>query len=167
MKRILITLLILAVWAGIANAAGTCVQATGSPSYVYAKTSVGSQLAAKVVTLTCTHHTDNSLSVALASTIMDELSGWYVYSMKSIPSGVTAPTDATDFEITDADGLSLVGANGTDFIDATSTQKTLGYNTFLTVNEYLSPVASETWTISTTNNAVASAIFTLKIYLAR
>jgi len=63
--------------------------------------------------------------------------------------------------------LSVLGVNGTDFIDSTSAQSTLCFNTFLGVNEYYMPVVSEPLTITVTGNIVDSATFYLTFYLAQ
>lgn len=161
MKRLIITILSLLV-AGNSWAAGTCVESGTNPTYIYH----GNQVAGEVITLLCTHHTDNSLSAAVAASTMAKLSGRYVVGIKSKP-GTTAPTDNTDLSIVDSDSLSLIGVadNGLDFIDATTTKETFFYNATEAVNIYKMPVAGEAWTISTANNAVASATFHLKFYL--
>ena len=162
MKHLIIILSILLA-AVSAQAAGTCVESGTNPTYIY--TAEGYR-AGSIVTLLCTHHTDNSLSAAVAASTMAKLAGKYVFLIKSYP-GTTAPTDATDLSIVDSDGLSLIGVadNGLNFIDATSTKATLFYNATLGTNMYYMPVAGEAWTISTANNAVASATFYLKFYL--
>lgn len=159
-KTILITLFVFI--ASRSFAAGTCAwQSTTDVND-------GVDTVGSVVTLLCTHHTDNSLSVELSSSTMSELAGKYVFAVKSYP-GSTAPTDATDLSIADSDGLSLMGVadNGLNFIDATSTLATMFYNSNLSTNMYWLPIDGEAWTISTANNAVASATFYLKFYLVR
>jgi hypothetical protein len=142
--------------------AGTCVESGTNPTMIFD----GSRPVGSVVTLLCTHHTDNSLSATVAASTMAKLSGKYVFAIKSYP-GTTAPTDGTDLSIVDSDGLSLIGVadNGLNFIDATSTYATTFYNGHMGTNTYWMPVTGEAWTISTANNAVASATFYLKIYL--
>lgn len=139
--------------------AGTCVQTNFKKIENFQHDITG-----YVLTLLCTHHTDATLSVALASGIMRKLGGLYILAIKSYPGSV-APTDATDLSATDSDGLDLLGANGTNFIDATSTLQTRGYNTLLSTDEKILAVDDEIWTIATANNAVNSATFYLKIYL--
>lgn len=165
MKRlitIISALLLACVFAVESRAAGTCVESGTNPTGIYD----GNQLRGEVVTLLCTHHTDNSLSAAVSASTMAKLAGKYVFAVKSYP-GTTAPTDATDLSIVDSDGLSLLGVadNGLNFIDATSTLATTFYNSHIGTNTYWMPVTGETWTISTANNAVASATFYLKFYL--
>jgi len=143
-------------------AAGTCVESgANNPVYIYA----GRDKVGEILTLLCTHHTDNSLSAAVAAATQVKLSGKAVYKIKSFP-GDPAPTDATDLSIVDSDGLSLIGVadNGENFVDATSTLATMFYNATLTASEEVIPVAGETWTIATANNAVASAKFYLRFY---
>jgi hypothetical protein len=118
-----------------------------------------------IMELTCTAHTDATFSAALTAAIMKKISGMSVYSVKCIYDGVTPVTTDSDLEITDSDGLSLLGSNGTNFVDNNSVTETAMYNTFLTANVLRVPIESEVWTLALTNNAVASAVFTLKFYL--
>lgn len=168
MKKILLALALAIFAASSAFAAGT-VEKFGNPYINY--DSRGFPVS-KVVTLKLTHHTDNSLSVPFDSEIMSVLSeAKYVLKLKVIPAGVlaaypgTTTTDAVDLELTDSDGLSLLGANGTNLVDSATTQATYFYNTFLGVPEYGYPIKNETITASTTGNDVASSVFYLKFYL--
>jgi len=161
MKKFIVVLFALLFYGNV-FAAGTCTETDWEVVKDYRGNKVGT-----VLTILCTHHTDNSLSAPLASngdeSAMQKLSGQYIYKIKYIPSS-PAPTDETDLIITDSDGLSLLGANGTNFIDETTKQETLGKNTFLGISTYLWPVYSEIWTISTTGNAVSGSKFYLKFY---
>jgi len=165
MKRIILAILILLAWAGIASAAGTCVESGDNPTRIY-DTSGNISNTGDEILLLCTHHTDNSLSAELSSTIMEKLAGWYSWQVISFPGG-TAPTDDTDLEIseemTDTIGLSLLGSNGTDFIDATTAKETLFYISSIGVNIGRMAVPSRPWTVSTSGNTVASAEFYLLI----
>ena len=163
MKKFLLICVVTLLMPAFSFAAGTCVESgANNPVYIYA----GRDKVGEILTLLCTHHTDKSLSATIAASTMVKLSGKWVFAVKSYP-GTTAPTDATDLSIVDSDGLSLLGVadNGLNFIDATSTLATTFYNAHMATNSYWMPVAGEAWTISTANNAVASATFYLKIYL--
>ena len=112
--------------------------------------------------LLCTAHTDNSLVVTLNDTIMKRMGGSFVLGLNSIP-GATKPTTDSDLEIADSDGVSLLGTNGTDFIDDTDSRATMLYNSKLSINIQPLVVADNNWVVTLSNNAVASAVFTLKI----
>jgi len=146
---------------------GTCVDAgTKAGAYYYGPD--GHKLTGDEVLVLCTHAA-GALSVTLSGTtakeaLMKRLSGWYQWRVISYPAG-TAPTDNTDLEIaetmTATISLSVLGANGTDFIDATTAKETEFYNTFLGVTRYRMFGEAHPLVISTTNNAVASGAFYL------
>lgn len=155
------------LWPSVSLAAdsGTCVDA-GNPAGFYYD---GSELTGDEVLVHCTSAVDKSLSVTLSGTdaknaLMRKLSGWWHWQIVSYP-GATAPTDNTDLEITEqmtaTIGLSLLGAYGTDFIDATTAKETVFYNTFISTPTYRKATMAHPWTISTTGNDVASADFYL------
>ena len=123
----------------------------------------------RVVTCTCTHHTDNSLSVTsdgitgLENGALDS-GEWCLLGVETKPGG-TAPTDATDLTIKNALGADLLGGNGTDLVDATTVaHANAGFTN--SDDEVLFPYPIvDTLTFATATNSVASAIFTLKMYL--
>lgn len=114
-----------------------------------------------IITFLCTAHTDGSLSVTLNTADMADLAGRYILRIKSKPS-TPAPTDNTTLEIVDSDGLSLLGTNGTSFIDATTTKETMMRNAFLGLNVYEPLTSLEPLTLTATGNAVSGAKFHLK-----
>ena len=148
------------LWSSEAFAASTCVDAgTNSPVGMYYKNTV---LTGEEVLLLCTAHTDGTVSVTLSGTtaldaIMTKLAGQYSWQLISFPSTVAdsggpPPTDNADLEITEkmtaTIGLSLLGTNGTDFIDATTAKETVFLNSFLGLNTYRMGTIVRPWTIT-------------------
>jgi len=120
----------------------------------------------RVIDITCTHHTDNSFSVAstaITGLLHGDLDGWRIETVETEPDGGTAPTDGTDLTITDARGVDILDGNGTDLVDATTAE---GTYCAIDGQPYAWPV-SGTLTFATANNAVASAIFTLRLNCLR
>jgi len=126
----------------------------------------------RVLDITCTHHTDNSFSVAstaITGLVHDDaaanfLQGWRIETVEAVPDGTTAPTDGTDLTIKDDTiALDILDGNGTDLIDATTAT---GTYCAIDGQPYAWPV-SGTLTFATANNAVASAIFTLRLNCIR
>lgn len=122
----------------------------------------------RCVTATCTHHTDNSLSDTVSETETGlkhgSLAGWLLDEAWTAP-GTTAPTDATDLTISGTIGsvaVDLLGGAGTDQIDATSHLKFVPLSGG--VNKQV-PIPTGNLTVATANNAVASAIFYLVLWL--
>jgi hypothetical protein len=150
MKRLILLLLFIACSAN-AWGAGTCVIDTTNAD--------GTEVYKNEYTLLCTAHTDNSLAVTLTGTQMSYLDGRYILGITSYPGG-TAPTDASDLAIVDSISRTLMDATdsntGLDFIDATSTIKRYFWGP--NGNEFTQAHVSKPWTITMTNNAVASAI---------
>ena len=169
MKRIFLTILFVLFAVNVFGASGTCVEVdnpnlTGEATWGFIKDDRNFKVG-EWVTVLCTHSGTDALDAAFAEALMARLRGKFVYRIKSWP-GSTAPTDATDLELTDNDSLALLGAtNGTDFIDATTTQQTLGYNGFLSVNDYIFAAEGDVWTASTSGNSVSGADFYLKFIL--
>lgn len=101
----------------------------------------------------------NPLAVDINNSSFD-IRGLKLYSVKAIP-GDTAPTDATDCTITDADGVDLLGGKGADLIDATSkTWVPFGPSTFA-----LPALITGDISINITNNSVNSAQTTIVLEL--
>lgn len=123
----------------------------------------GGGVAKRIIKLTCTH-----AAGALSETLGDSttglkhgpISGWSLRHIVTKP-GATAPTDATDLTIKDADGSDLLDANGTDKVDATTVESApAGAD-----GEIMDRLIPGTLTIATANNAVAAAVFTLWLHL--
>lgn len=129
------------------------------------------------VTMTCTaDSTDGSMDVTLDSTqlcddgvtqVQDFMDPLWIYTITARPGG-TAPTDASDFSMVDANGKTCVSAtaNGLNVIDATSTVE------FYTegpggVSHYQRVDKDNDLTFSITNNIVNSAIIIFEWRLER
>ena len=159
---LLISFLSTILWTSVALAASTCVDVgANAPVGMYYASSAGPVLTGEEVLLLCTAHTDGTVSVTLSGTtaldaIMIKLAGQYAWQLVSFPStegdsGGPAPTDNADLEITEqmtaTIGLSLLGTNGTDFIDATTAKETVFLNSFLGLNTYRMATLARPWTI--------------------
>ena len=89
---------------------------------------------------------------------MPDILGMKLYNVKVCP-GVTAPTDASDLTITDADGIDLLGARGTDLIDSASmTSCCAGSSGTEMPMPVMGPI-----TINITNNVVNAAVIKMKL----
>ena len=87
--------------------------------------------------------------------------GYFLYSVETWP-GDPAPDDATDLTLSDATtGEDLLGANGTDGIDATSSL-TLIPKSAASDTLYTPPVKGNL-TLSVSNNSVNSAIINIRV----
>lgn len=144
-------------------AAGSCLQSSVKPIKDRNNQTVGED-----VTVLCTAHTDASFSTSLPAKIMERIGGRIILSLVSLPGALPVTADS-DFEITEPHiggattyQLSILGSNGTDFID-TVPHETILQNTFLSVNVYPMAVAGKVWVVSMTNNIVNSATFYLTI----
>ncbi len=86
---------------------------------------------------------------------------FYIYSIETW-SGTTAPTDNTDFTLLEAvTGEDIVGGNGTDGIDATTSNTVLPRSSFMSLNFYHMIKGDLTLTI--TNNSVNSAEMYIRV----
>ena len=86
---------------------------------------------------------------------------FYIYSIETWPGG-TSPTDATDLTLLDAvTGEDLLGANGTDAIDATTPKTIFPRSAAMSLNFY--HLVKGNMTINVTNNSVNSAIINVRI----
>lgn len=160
MKRILFAILIIFLWCGVSWGAASITETVKKFSNPKGEFKYK-------VTLACTSHTDNSFSVALSTDLVQLLDGFYVYSITSYPGG-TAPTDNTDLVWTVAKtgttkSVDILGTNGTDFIDATTTKELMTHQAFSSLNFYHVMDSDNTYTLTTSNNAVASATFVLEM----
>jgi len=95
---------------------------------------------------------------SLAGMANFDITGYSLYNVKVFP-GATAPTDASDLTITDVDGVDLLGARGTDLIDASSMTSCCAGSTN---TEMPMPVTGPI-TINISNNAVNAAIINIKL----
>ena len=115
------------------------------------------------LTLACTLDSggDFELSEALSTSTVNTLHGFYLYSITAYP-GATATTDNTDLtiiatEATTNKSVDILGGNGTDLIDATTSKETIPAISFAGLNLYHIMDKENTYTITTANNAEASA----------
>jgi hypothetical protein len=117
------------------------------------------------VTLTCTGDaSDGSFPATNINTLVKALGydirGMKISEVKAAP-GATAPTDATDVEITDENGIDILGARGTNLIDATS-------KTYIVpgpASQHQPVLVTGDLTIAITGNSVHSAITTIVLNL--
>lgn len=129
----------------------------------------GGEYPYRIVTITCTHHTDNSFSVTSAGitglTNGDLNDGhWGLVGFETKPLG-TAPTDGTDLTIKNELGADLLGGNGENAVDATTVvHANAGFTNSDDETIFPYPI-HDVLTFATATNSVASANFTLKLYL--
>jgi len=119
------------------------------------------------VTFSCTGDASDGTvpDTAIASTTMTELRrGYWLVEVYTWP-GATAPTDASDFTLEDNNGLDVLGAAGTDKIDATSDLRFFPLNSASATANY--PVKATSLTMKTTNQAVHSAIWSVSFVFTK
>jgi len=137
-------------------AAGSCVQTP------YAYTGGGFK-----IQLVCTGDAANGSipTQTITTAIMSVLEGvYYLYQVKVWPtSGGTAP-DAADVAVL-MEGVDLLGTKGVNLIHATATQDTFPYSAFMT--SYRFPLVTSGITLTVTNQATASANYTLELDFVR
>ena len=158
MKRIILALLILVLWTGTSFAAMVCNDAgtTASREGQYR------------VSVLCTFDTTPGTAVsALPKSIMEAIEGAFIFTFATVP-GSTGPTDDSDLQILNAEGVTIVSAtgNGADVIDETTITSVIYGDgpTAGSTNHY--PLAdTSVWTVTVTNNAVNSSSFTLIIQM--
>ena len=161
---------LITLWVGLllfvssgAFAAGTITQAI---SY---DRQYGTNNIFTVVTLTCVADAANGTlpATALSSAILNTLhsGGYSLFKVQTDP-GLVPPTDASDMTITDGTGVDILGGNGANQIDATSSLEFLPLISATTA--VLQPVIG-TWTVNITQQAVAtnSATFTIVLIFVR
>lgn len=85
--------------------------------------------------------------------------GWYLYNVRTYP-GATAPTDATDMTLVDSQSRDVLGGSGTDLIDSTTCESTSAALPFY-------EKVTETLTLTVSNNAVYSAVFTIEVIFVK
>ncbi len=131
-----------------------------------------------VVEMACTgNSSDGSLPTAgipLSSSIMALIEGThYLYTVSAYPTtGGTAP-DAADVFIMDANGEDLLGSTdggttankGANLIHATLKKVTIPYSHYLSMHYY--PPVVNTLTLKVSNQATASANWTIKLVFVR
>lgn len=143
----------------LSHAAGSCAISAALFTDTYG-TAYNESKTTKRVTYLCTHHTDNSLSAAID---MAPLHGWTLRFVSAAP-GDTAPTTDTDLNLDTAAGFAILdqAGNGADMVDDADSRFDLPDN------DWAVPLWSDdAITVSTANNAVASATFYLILTLSK
>lgn len=148
MKKILLALTMLLLFAVQAHAVGTCT-----------KTSAYNGINVRTATYTCTDDAADADNTAFTATITG-FGGFYLYTVETWP-GTTAPTDDSDYTLKDGEGEDLMGAYGTDGIDATTKETHIPKSTAADLNLY--PIIHGDLTLAITNQNVESAIIYFRI----
>ena len=98
---------------------------------------------------------------SMAAYTITGFNSFYLYSVETWP-GATAPTDATDFTLLNAiTGEDMMGGNGTNGIDATSTLTLIPRSAAMELNFY--HMVKYNLSLVITNNSVLSAIMNVRI----
>ena len=149
MKRTfaLIIIGVLLMCASSAFAAGTCPAAK-----LYTDTNK------RTLILSCVAHTDGTLSAPIGAPYIGFVNGMYLYSFTVYPGG-TAPTDDSDLDITASRtgtnySEDILGGNGTDAIDATTTKSNVPKQSFSGLNFFHIIDQTKVYTVNATNNVV-------------
>jgi len=157
MKKFLLSLVILLLTPAILFAAGSCVQ-TDVSAYTGGFT---------IIKLVCTGAADDGSipDTAFSAANMAMIQGThYLYQVKAYPTaGGTAP-DAADVVIL-MDGQDILGGKGVNLIHATATYDTAPYSTFMSAYRY--PAITSTLTLRVSNQATASANYTVEVVSVR
>ena len=152
MKRVLFLTVLAVFWA-------TSVLAAGTMTVTKKKFQNPKGEFKYKVTLALTH-VGGAFSVAIPAATIAELDGFYLYSVVAYPGSVAA-TDDTDLVITSSNSgnksTDILGGNGLNIIDATTTKETIPHQTFSDLNFFWVIDADDTYTVTTANNAVATA----------
>ena len=157
MKRILLSLAVIAsLFGGTAWGAGTCTQSLN----VYPS---NTNSTVKTVTFVCTADGSDASypSTALSNEFYNAVKGWYLLSGSCL-NGATGPTASTAFFISTAKQSDLLGGSGKS--PTVTTAGVASKFTPITDTVYatsgLVPI-TENFTLTSTGNAVNSAIVTL------
>jgi hypothetical protein len=157
MKKVIVAASLMLLCATSVLAAGSCAEAISTVD--------GGEKLKKKLTLTCTHAA-GALSDPISTANINRLAGMWVYSGKAYPGG-TAPTDASDLTIVATKtgtnkSIDILGANGVDALDATST------TTFLPEADIPYALDGEdVYTVTSANNAVAAAVVVIELILVK
>lgn len=101
---------------------------------------------------------------AISAAILDKVEGWYIYMVDTKP-GTTAPTTLYDITIENADGVDLMGGTLANRSATAAERATATIDTVKAITGMPQIVGATT--IKVTNQSVASATWTMKIYLTR
>jgi hypothetical protein len=136
----------------------------GAVSYVWAAASVCTQTVtkypnARVVMFECTANTTTGTfdDVDTSAAVLNDIQGYYIKEVRIDP-GSTAPTDAYDIVINDVLGIDLLGGEGVNASNVTSTR-------VLPKDGY--PLVDDTLTLAITGNSVNAAQTTVKVFVEK
>ena len=159
-KRILAMIMILTVMAVLmisvqSHAAGACVLTQSG-------THPGAERMWRQYTCTA-----DAADGTVANYTVVGFTDYYIYSVETWPGG-TAPTDASDLTLLDAvTGEDLLGANGTDAIDATTPKTIFPKSTAMGLNFYHMVKGNLTLVVTQAAVATNSAVMNIRITAVR
>jgi hypothetical protein len=168
-KLIILAVLVILGTASTGMAAMTCVDGKADGTVKNGIRSSNGQVVRLYAT--CTHNTTPGTAVAALPANMQAAinNGLYVYRFSILP-GATGPTDNSDLQILDADGLTIIAAagNGANVIDNTAKTSVIYGDGPTPGSTNLYPLGDGTaWTITVTNNAVNNSSWTLVMQATR
>lgn len=117
------------------------------------------------LTFTCTADADDASypSTAISTAYWNLIKGWELGKIQTIPDGVTAPDDDTDFTLKDSNGVDVLGGAGANKImNATNKEFYPDVDGGPATQELNSIL-----TLAISNNATNSAITTIKLFLKK
>ncbi len=162
-------LMLLLMCPSLAQAAMVCVDGKADGTVTAGAYSSNRQVVRLYAT--CTHNTTPGTAVDTLPTNMQAAidNGFYVYRFSILP-GSTGPTDNSDLQIMDGDGLTIIASagNGANAIDNTAKTSVIYGDgpTPGSTNHY--PLGDGSpWTITVTNNAVNNSSWTLVMQVMR
>jgi hypothetical protein len=167
MKRAI--LLMMLMLPSMANAAMVCVDGKGDGTVPKGAYSSNRQVVRLYAT--CTHNTTPGTAVdTIPDNMQAAIDNGYTVTRFSILPGATGPTDNSDLQILDADGLTVIAAagNGANVIDNTAKTSVLYGDGPTPGSTNFNPVGDGSpWTITVTNNAVNNSSWTLVMQAIR
>jgi hypothetical protein len=167
MKRAI--LLVMLMFPSMANAAMVCVD--GKADGTVPKGAYSSNRQVVRLYATCTHNTTPGTAVdTIPDNMQAAIDNGYTVTRFSILPGATGPTDNSDLQILDADGLTVIAAagNGANVIDNTAKTSVLYGDGPTPGSTNFNPVGDGSpWTITVTNNAVNNSSWTLVMQATR
>ena len=107
--------------------------------------------------------TPGTASCALPASVLNKMKGLYLYKIATIP-GTVGPTEDTDLQILDSDGVTILSASGfgANIIDNTAVNSVVIPDGKVAGTDKFYPlVDGKTWTATVTNNAVNNSSYTL------
>ena len=107
--------------------------------------------------------TPGTASCVIPAALLDKMTGLYLYKIATIP-GATGPTDDTDLQILDSDGVTILSASGfgANIIDNTAVNSVVIPDGKVAGTDKFYPlIDGKAWTATVTNNAVNNSSYTL------